>query len=297
MTTDNEDVGVVLEKLPGGKVNARLERTMRDATTMIQRAIEGLGYRGNWQLRPLMHVSPITRGKFFCSRVDPDGLRVRIQPTGNDSCWEFLLKPPVGTSPLALQFLKDNLKGLRDNGDLPPSLLRTPQQLRELLRSTGVSTSSSIAAAGGDTINTELRPGSLLPRSSREVHINRRRHTESAPIEEPVMKKTAPPAAPAADTSGHNIAGQLLGRRKAIAEFKTDMEKLSAHHAEQHVLKGQLAEAEKEVARIKAGVHAVDEEIRKINNKWPDPAAMQAEENDLKRLAEELFGMLDRKDK
>lgn len=302
MSVNDDAIGLELEKMPAGAVNARLARTIRDATLMMEKVLQDLGYTGPWKLRPVTHVSPVKSGRFFCSRIEPDGLRVRIQPAGNDSCWEYLLKGPPGTSPLTFQLLKDDLKKLKNNGTVPDTMLRTAPQLRDYLREQGVSLHSANAAAGAESTIVESQPGTLVPRPVRERVIDRRRATRTPDKEIPAMAKSAPqptaqpvtPSAPAPARPAHeqDVAGQLLMRKRAIAEFEADMSTLENLHAEKHVLSGELEAAQDEVKRVNAGLAAVDQKIRQIHNKWPDPSAMQAEKENLRQLVQMMKEMM-----
>lgn len=301
-SNDQETVGVALDGSPGGQITARLQRTLRDAATLMERALSGLGYTGPWKLRPINHVSPIAKGCFMVSRVEPDGVSVRIQPGGNDSCWNYVLKAPSGTSPLVFEQLKRDLRLCKDNGDVPKNCIRTPKDLRRMLLEGGVSLSSAVAATGAEHTQVAEQPGSLAPRSpDRLDNLRRRRQTQAEslpPPKEPAVKPApkpstnghhAPVAAPVvAPAHGDDIAGQLLARKRKVAEFRADMAKLEERHAEQHTLRGELEVAKEQVARVERGLAVVDQEIRCLNNKWPNPESMVAEEDNLKKLAAEL---------
>lgn len=267
--------------------DARFLSTMTTATTMLATVLQDLGYGGEWRVRPLSQISTTMAGKFHCSRVEPDGVRLRIQPGNTATCWEYLLQCPPGTSPLALQWLKRDLKLLKHDGSVPPKLLRKPEELAGLLAAEGVAVPAIVAATG--TTKTKVKaptPVEAEPPAPPEPP----RGKTPIPAKEPLPPKPAP-SKPATENAT-DIAAKLLERKRAIAAFKEDMKQLAELKAERHLLAGSLKHAESEVTRLKNGIQTVEDYITEINEKWPNPERMAEEETNLLTLAQELMQML-----
>ncbi len=256
------------------QISTSAVRDIREGGELIQTALRQLGWTGTWKLKTIGQARNQEHRRVLVSRMEHDGLKVKTKPGDNGSCWEHLLKAPLGTSPRVLEFLRDDLRELSRDGVVAAKNHRTPKELQALLTGAGVSAEFAEVVTAEEEPQVESFSGSLtrvptpLPTAPQQTKGPR----QAAPV--------------------NSITDQLLDRLIALREFRHDQARIPHLNGERGVYVGQLEEAKREVARLEQGIRVIDETIAEIRQKWPHPEALVEEEHKLKLLAGELSGLL-----